>query len=75
MFSIKWMAKNTPFRAFTAYSDPEAKELGTIYQACNFYYIGQSSGSQSEIRPDSIARLRNSDETVQNPCALPSTRA
>ena len=45
MFSIKWMAKNTPFRAFTAYSDPEAKELGTIYQACNFYYIGQSSGS------------------------------
>ena len=45
MFSIKWMAKNTPYRAFTAYSDPEAKELGTLYQACNFYYIGQTSGS------------------------------
>lgn len=45
MFSIRWMVKNTHYRAFTAYSDPEAKELGTIYQACNFYYIGQSSGS------------------------------
>lgn len=45
MFSIKWMVKNTHYRVFTAYSDVEAKELGTIYQACNFYYIGQKSGS------------------------------
>ena len=44
-FSIKWMVKNTPYRLFTAYSDTEAKELGTIYQACNFYYIGKKSGS------------------------------
>ena len=44
MFSIRWMVKNTHYRAFTAYSDPEAKELGTIYQACNFYYIGQNNG-------------------------------
>jgi hypothetical protein len=41
------MAKNTQYRLFTAYSDPTAKELGTIYQACNFYYLGQSSGTQS----------------------------
>jgi len=45
MKSIKWMAKNTKFRYFTAYSDPEAKELGTIYQACNFYYLGQGTGT------------------------------
>lgn len=45
MFSIRWMVKNTHYRVFTAYSDVEAKELGTIYQACNFYYIGQNSGS------------------------------
>jgi hypothetical protein len=45
MFSIRWMVKNTEYRVFTAYSDTEAKELGTIYQACNFYYIGQNSGS------------------------------
>ena len=45
MRSIRWMAKNTDFRYFTAYSDPEAKELGTIYQACNFHYLGQTSGT------------------------------
>jgi len=46
MQSIKWMVHNTDFRIFTAYSDPEAKELGTVYQACNFYYLGQRYGNQ-----------------------------
>jgi hypothetical protein len=41
MWCIKWMVKNTQYRIFTAYSDPSAKEIGTIYQACNFYYVGQ----------------------------------
>jgi hypothetical protein len=45
MWSIKHMVKTTNYRLFTAYSDPTAKELGTIYQACNFYYLGQSSGT------------------------------
>jgi len=45
MTSIKWMVKNTSFRAYSAYGDPEAKELGTIYQACNFFYLGQGSGT------------------------------
>jgi hypothetical protein len=47
MWSIKWMVDNTNYRIFTAYSDPSAKELGTIYQACNFYYIGQSKNDQT----------------------------
>lgn len=47
MSAIRWMAKNTQYRLFTAYSDPTAKELGTIYQACNFYYLGQKSGTSS----------------------------
>lgn len=46
MFSIRWMAKNTPYRFFSAYSDPQALELGTIYQACNFIYLGQNSGAR-----------------------------
>ena len=46
MFSIKWMVKNTDFRLFEAYSDTEAKEIGTIYQACNFFYLGQIFGSK-----------------------------
>jgi hypothetical protein len=45
MESVRWMAKNTDFCIFTAYSDPEAKELGTIYQACNWVYLGQGSGT------------------------------
>lgn len=47
MQCIRWMVKNTPYRLFTAYSDPTAKELGTIYQACNFYYLGQKSGTSA----------------------------
>lgn len=45
MCCIKIMVKTTPYRLFTAYSDPTAKELGTIYQACNFYYLGKKSGT------------------------------
>lgn len=42
--SIDYMVSNTDFRVFTAYSDPDARELGTIYQACNFFYLGQHFG-------------------------------
>lgn len=45
MWCINYMVNNTQYRLFTAYSDPTAKELGTIYQACNFYYMGQKSGT------------------------------
>jgi hypothetical protein len=48
MFSVRWMVKNTEFRFFTAYSDTEARELGTIYQACNFTYLGKTSGAKFE---------------------------
>jgi len=50
MWSIKWMVANTRYRVFTAYSDPEAKELGTIYQAANFIYLGKTSGTQKMYR-------------------------
>jgi hypothetical protein len=46
--SVKWMVKHTNFRIFTAYSDPEAKELGTIYQAMNWMYLGQTSGTNKQ---------------------------
>lgn len=45
MWCIKWMVKNTQYRLFTCYSDPQAKEKGSIYQALNFYYLGQKSGT------------------------------
>ena len=45
MWSIKWMVENTQYRLFTCYSDPQAKEIGSIYQGLNFYYLGQKSGT------------------------------
>lgn len=45
MWCIRWMVDNTPYRLFTCYSDPQAKEIGSIYQGLNFYYLGQGSGT------------------------------
>jgi hypothetical protein len=50
MFSCRWMTQNTSKRIFVAYSDPMAGEVGTIYQACNFAYLGQSFGSNREYQ-------------------------
>jgi len=53
--SMDWMVKNTEFRIFSAYADPEALELGTVYQSCNFYYTGQTyGGGYVYIDPDNI---------------------
>ena len=45
MWCIKWMVMNTQYRLFTCYSDPQAKEIGSIYQGLNFYYLGQGHGT------------------------------
>jgi hypothetical protein len=45
MWAIKWMVDNTQYRLFTCYSDPQAKEIGSIYQGLNFYYLGQGHGT------------------------------
>lgn len=45
MWCIKWMSKNTQYRLFTCYSDLQAKENGSIYQALNFYFLGAGSGT------------------------------
>lgn len=39
MGAIKLLPKNID--VVTATTDPEAGEVGTIYQSCNFYYVGQ----------------------------------
>jgi hypothetical protein len=49
MFTVRWMVNNTSKRLFSAYSDPEAGEIGTIYQACNFEYLGSGWGSKTRI--------------------------
>lgn len=52
MFACRWMVKNTKYRIFTAYSDFEAGEIGTIYQACNFDYLGDDYGSRFKYIDD-----------------------
>jgi 5-methylcytosine-specific restriction endonuclease McrA len=44
---------------FYAYSDPDAGEIGTIYQACNWIYLGIGPGHgpsrERWVRPDGVA--------------------
>ena len=50
MFACRWMAQNTAKRLFTCYSDPAAGEIGTIYQACNFMYLGRGWGVKTGVQ-------------------------
>lgn len=41
------------WKIFYAYADPEAGEIGTVYQACNWLYIGQGVGrTPGRLRED-----------------------
>jgi hypothetical protein len=50
MFACNWMAQNTEKRLFVCYSDSEAGEIGTIYQACNFLYLGNKFGRKEGLK-------------------------
>ena len=41
-FGTGWMSRNTQYKCFIAYGDPKANEIGTLYQACNWIYTGQT---------------------------------
>lgn len=43
--SIKWLKENTKYRIVTATVDPNAGEIGTIYQSLNWFYVGLMSGN------------------------------
>jgi hypothetical protein len=38
--SLRYLYKELGVRYVIAYADPQAGEIGTIYQACNAFYIG-----------------------------------
>lgn len=51
--AVSMAAKDKGWRIFYAYADPEAGEIGTVYQACNWMYIGQGVGrSPGRLRED-----------------------
>jgi hypothetical protein len=65
-YALNWMVQNTEFRVFTAYSDPEARELGTIYKALNFIYLGRTFGTRLLLRdPDRIEKGWFSDREAR----------
>ncbi len=47
MFGCRYLVKATQKRCFVGYSDSEAGEIGTIYQACNFEFLGSKFGAST----------------------------
>jgi hypothetical protein len=47
-----------PAYVFVAYSDTDAGEVGTVYQACNWLYCGKTSGTT--MYRDATGKLRDS---------------
>lgn len=51
--AVKLAAADHGWRIFYAYADPEAGEIGTVYQAVNWLYIGQGVGrTPGRLRED-----------------------
>ncbi len=46
------MMLNHGYNIFIAYSDPEAGEVGTVYQASNWIYCGMTTATEKFIAPD-----------------------
>lgn len=56
MWACRWAVQNTSKRMFVAYADPAANEIGTIYQACNFDYLGSGFGVKQMLVHPSIKK-------------------
>lgn len=46
------LVREKGYRFIIAYSDPEAGEIGTVYQATNWYFYGLTCPRQHMVRPD-----------------------
>ena len=51
-WTCRLLAKDTSSRIAIAYSDTDAGEIGTIYQACNWVYIGIGSSTRQWVAPN-----------------------
>lgn len=72
--SVKLAAQDRGWRIFYAYADPEAGEIGTVYQACNWLYIGQGIGRGSKkgkflLRQDWMIPEEGNKVISVGPCA------
>lgn len=51
-WTAKLLRRDAPARLMIAYADEDAGEIGTIYQACGWQYIGRGSATMQYVRPD-----------------------
>lgn len=51
-WTCRLLARDTTAKLIIAYSDTDAGEIGTIYQACNWSYIGLGSSTRQWIAPN-----------------------
>ena len=66
--SCKLLAKEGK-NIFIAYSDVDAGEIGTVYQASNWFYCGMTSGGRLIVAPDGTVRdERTIGHSVRDRC-------
>jgi hypothetical protein len=51
-WTCRLLSRETAARVVIAYSDTDAGEIGTIYQACNWTYIGRTRAARQVIAPN-----------------------
>jgi hypothetical protein len=51
-FTCRLVAEDTGAKLIIAYADTDAGEVGTIYQACNWYYVGRGASTEQYIAPN-----------------------
>jgi len=51
-FTCKLVGKDSGAQLIIAYADTDAGEIGTIYQACGWHYIGRGSSTTQYIAPN-----------------------
>jgi len=53
-WTVRFVREDAPTnKILMAYADPDAGEIGTIYQACNWTYIGNTGEARNQIRSPS----------------------
>lgn len=51
--ALRQLKQHSPYKVVIAYADPDAGEIGTLYQATNWDYIGLTQGSSFRLKaPD-----------------------
>ena len=53
----KWLYENTDYRVITATVDPMAGEVGTIYQALNWHYVGSMRRANPNVKNSDGSRF------------------